>query len=476
MTLHHTRPLGQFFIGVGAFFTLVLFSFFGAISFNAQAQSAPDNMAGLQTSFAPVIKNVGPAVVNLSTKKVVQKRVSPFANDPFFKMFFGNMMPGLAQERVESSLGSGVIVRSDGLFVTNYHVIKGATEVKVLLPDNREFTAKLVDADPQFDLAVMQIDTKGESLPYAEFGDADALKVGDIALAIGNPFGVGQSVSMGIISALGRSGISNTPMGDFIQTDAAINPGNSGGPLVNAKGKVVGINSAIFTRSGGSNGIGFAVPANVVKSVVDSVIETGEVQRGWFGAAGQDVNQVLADNLGLDRPMGVLINEIAPESPAARAGLQIGDIILKFDGNEVPNARALKSRIASTPVNTEATMTIWRSGSLRDLELKLAPPPERRESDALILKGAHPLKNHVVEQLTPFIAQQLGLKLSTKGVVVAKVPRSGFGLQPGDVIEAINGKKIEDLADIKQTLSGQNPSSWEIVYRRGDRRMRLRLN
>lgn len=439
------------------------------------AEAQPRSMAGLQTSFAPIVKKVGPAVVNLSTKKVVRQRVSPFGNDPFFEMFFGNMMPGLSQERVESSLGSGVIVRPDGLFVTNYHVIEGATEVNVLLADNREFTATLVDADPQFDLAVMQIDTKGERLPYANFGDSDSLEVGDITLAIGNPFGVGQSVSMGIISALGRSNISQSPMGDFIQTDAAINPGNSGGALVNASGEVIGINSAIFTRSGGSDGIGFAVPANVAKSVVESVIKTGEVQRGWFGAAGQDVNQVLADNLGLDRPMGVLINEIAPGSPADRAGLQIGDIILAFDGNEVPNARALKARIASTPVNKDTGMKVWRSGRVRELDLRLMPPPARSNADRVKLEGAHPLKNHVVEELNPFTAQQLGLNLRSKGVVISQAPRGGLGLKPGDVLESINGVEIKTLADMEKALSGQNPQGWEIVYRRGDRRMRLRI-
>ena len=439
------------------------------------AHAQPRSMAGMQTSFAPVVKKVGPAVVNLSTKRVVRQRVSPFADDPFFEMFFGNMMPGLSQERVESSLGSGVIVRPDGLFVTNYHVIEGASEVNVLLADNREFNATLVDADPQFDLAVMQIDSQGERLPYAEFGDSDKIEVGDIALAIGNPFGVGQSVSMGIISALGRSNISNTPMGDFIQTDAAINPGNSGGALVNARGKVVGINSAIFTRSGGSNGIGFAVPANVAKSVVDSVIKTGEVQRGWFGAAGQDVNQVLADNLGLDRPMGVLINEIAPNSPAARSGLQIGDIILAFDGNEVPNARALKARIASTPVNKNTTMKVWRSGKIRELDLRLMPPPAKNDADRIQLKGDHPLNNHVVEQLNPFTAQQLGLNLRTKGIVVVKSARGGIGLKPGDIIEQVNGNEVKTVAELKKILDAGARRGWEIVFRRGERRMRLRL-
>lgn len=438
---------------------------------HAQSRS----MAGLQTSFSPVVKEVGPAVVNLSTKKVVRQQMSPFANDPFFEMFFGNMMPGLSQERVESSLGSGVIVRPDGLFVTNYHVIEGATEVNVLLADNREFTATLVDADPQFDLAVMQIDTQGERLPYARFGDSDNLEVGDIVLAIGNPFGVGQSVSMGIVSALGRSNISNSPMGDFIQTDAAINPGNSGGALVNASGEIVGINSAIFTRSGGSDGIGFAVPANVARSVVESVIKTGEVQRGWFGAAGQDVNQVLADNLGLERPRGVLINEIAPNSPADRAGLQIGDIILKFDGNEVPNARALKARIAATPVNKETTMTIWRSGRVRDLDLRLMPPPARSDREQIQLEGQHPLDNYVVEQLNPFTAQQLGLNLRTKGVVIVESPRGGLGLQPGDVIESINGNEVKTVAELRKILEAGVSRGWEIVYRRGERRMRLRL-
>ena len=439
------------------------------------AQGQPRGMAGMQTSFAPVVKKVSPAVVNISTQKVVRQNATPFADDPFFKMFFGNMMPGLAQDRVERSLGSGVIVRPDGLFVTNYHVIKDADEISVLLADNREFKATLIDADPQFDLAVMQIATNGEKLPYARFGDSDRLEVGDIVLAIGNPFGVGQSVSMGIVSALGRSTVAQSPMGDFIQTDAAINPGNSGGALVNAAGEVIGINSAIFTRSGGSDGIGFAVPAKVARSVVESVIKTGEVQRGWFGAAGQDVNQVLADNLGLERPMGVLINEIAPQSPADRAGLKIGDIVLAFDGVEVPNARALKARIAATPLDKPTSMTVWRSGRVRDLQLRLIPPPVAADDDKIMLQGAHPLKDHVVEQLSPFKAQELGLNLRSKGVVVVQAPRGGLGLKPGDIIEQINGRDIKTLSDLENVLSGQNPKGWEIVYRRGNQRMRLRL-
>ena len=444
-------------------------------AFAPEVSAQPRGMASLQTSFAPVVKKVGPAVVNISTQKVVRQNVSPFANDPFFKMFFGNMMPGLAQDRVERSLGSGVIVRPDGLFVTNYHVIKDADEISVLLADNREFKATLIDADPQFDLAVMQIATGGEKLPYARFGNSDQLEVGDIALAIGNPFGVGQSVSMGIISALGRSNVPHSPMGDFIQTDAAINPGNSGGALVNAAGEVIGINSAIFTRSGGSDGIGFAVPANVARSVVESVIKTGEVQRGWFGAAGQDVNQVLADNLGLDRPVGVLVNEIAPQSPAARAGLKIGDIILAFDGVEVPNARALKARIASTSVDKPTTITVWRSGRVRSLDVKLAQPPVPAKNERVKLQGANPLKGYVVEQLNPFSAQELGLNLRSKGVVVAQAPRGGLGLQPGDIIEQINGKDIKTLADLEKVLTGQNPKGWDIVFRRGTKRMRVRL-
>ncbi len=436
-------------------------------------QAQANTMQGLQTSFAPIVQKVAPAVANISTQKVVQRQMSPFANDPFFQMFFGNTVPGITQDKVERSLGSGVIVRPDGLFITNYHVVQGADKVTVSLADKREFEAVMIDGDQQLDLAIMQLDTRGEKLPYASFGDSDKLQVGDIVLAIGNPFGVGQSVSMGIVSALGRSNVTGSDMGDFIQTDAAINPGNSGGALVNAQGEIIGINSAIFTRSGGSNGIGFAIPANAVRTITESVISTGEVQRGWFGASGQNITQLLANKLDLKTPEGVLINEIANNSPAANAGLKVGDILLAFNNVDIANVKALKSRVATTPLGEMVPIKVSRTGKTISLKVKLVSPPKRSNKDRLTLEGQHPLNGYVVEQLSPALAQELGRPFNAQGVVVIKAARSAVRMQPGDIIEQINKHKINTIQDVKAALKDIRNNGWNFVYSRGNRVYRM---
>lgn len=437
----------------------------------------PITMQGLNATFAPVVEKVAPTVVNISTKKVVRQRVqqaSPFANDPFFQMFFGNTIPGITQDKVERSLGSGVIVRSDGLFITNFHVVEAAQEVQVSLSDGREFTASYVDGDKQLDLAIMRINTNGEKMPFARLGNSDQTRVGDVVLAIGNPFGVGQSVSMGIISALGRGNVGNSALGDFIQTDAAINPGNSGGALVSASGEVIGINSAIFTRSGGSNGIGFAIPANAVRNVVESVIKTGEVQRGWFGASGQDITQLLASKLELKTPHGVLINEIAEGSPAHKAGLKIGDIIIGFNGVTIKNAEMLQSRILTSPVERNMPMLVSRAGEEVELTIRLITPPKRKPEDQLRLEGRHPLNGYLVEQIGPALAQQLDLSFNQQGVVVIQAAQNGLvGLIPGDLIEKINDTAINTLGDLQKALDNRTARTWNIVYRRKGRVFRM---
>ena len=436
----------------------------------------PQTQAEIKTSFASVVRKVAPTVVNISSTKVVSQQSPSFSGDPFFQMFFDNMFPSITQDRVERALGSGVIIKADGLFVTNYHVVKDAQQVVVGLSDRRELKAHLIDADAQLDLAVMQIELpEGETLPYSTFGDSDKLEVGDLVLAIGNPFGVGQSVSMGIVSALGRSTVGGEDVADFIQTDAAINPGNSGGALVDSQGRIVGINSAIFTRSGGSNGIGFAIPANVVKNVVDSVLNTGEVQRAWFGAAGQDLNMVLAEKLGLKTPNGVLLNEIVPDSPAAKAGVQMGDVIVAFNGQPVFDVRSLNARIVGTKIGSRISVDVWRGGQVKHLNVRLTPLPQRRPEDSRRLHGDNPLDGYLVEQLSPALAQQLGMSLSAEGVVVTEVPNGhGFGIRPGDTIVSINRREIRKLDDLDKVLS-HHSRAWEIVYRRGSRIFRLFL-
>ncbi|HCX67686.1 MAG TPA: serine protease, partial [Rhodobiaceae bacterium] len=337
----------------GAFTMALAAVLFGAVlalfpwSVRAETlRQVPSSQAQVELSYAPVVKRVAPAVVNVYTKRVVKESArSPFFNDPFFQQFFGNRFSfGVPRERVQQSLGSGVIVDPSGLIVTNFHVIKGGEQFTVALSDRREFEAELVLADERTDLAVLRIDVGKQKLPYLTFRNSDAVEVGDIVLAIGNPFGVGQTVTSGIVSALARTHVGASDYQFFIQTDAAINPGNSGGALVTMDGRLIGINSAIYSQTGGSIGIGFAIPSNMVESVVASARDGGRVKRPWFGAALQPVDNELAQSLGLDRPGGSLIRDIYKGGPAAKAGLKVGDVIRAVDGFEVEDPQAVRYR------------------------------------------------------------------------------------------------------------------------------------
>jgi serine protease Do len=311
----------------------------------SRSEVQPSSMQQVQLTFAPVVKRIAPAVVNVYARSVTQVQVNPLFSDPFFSQFFG-ATPEMRQ-RVQQSLGSGVIVRADGLILTNNHVVEGGTDIKVALNDKREFKAKVLLADPRTDLAVLKIDTKGERLPTVPFGDSDQVQVGDLVLAIGDPFGVGQTVTMGIVSALARSTGSANDYQFFIQTDAAINPGNSGGALVTTDGKLAGINTAIYSRSGGNIGIGFAIPSNLARRVVEGVEGGGGVRLAWIGATGQPVTSDIAESLGLARPGGVLVKDIYPGGPLANAGVKSGEVVQAVDGAEVDDMQALNYRIAT---------------------------------------------------------------------------------------------------------------------------------
>jgi Do/DeqQ family serine protease len=332
---------------------LAAFLVFSAPLAALAAKAVPDSRIALQLSFAPVVKTTAPAVVNVYSQRLVASRERRLLDDPFFRQFFGNDGSfGRPRERVQNSLGSGVIVDPAGLIITNNHVIKGGTDIRVVLADKREFAAKLLLADERTDLAVLKIDVPDETLPALPLGDSDVLEVGDLVIAIGNPFGVGQTVTSGIVSALARTQVGISDYQFFIQTDAAINPGNSGGALVNMAGELVGINTAIFSRGGGSIGIGFAIPVNMVKTVVLSA-ETGEaVMRPWLGAELQDVTQEIADSLGFARPEGALIVSLHPDSPLTKAGLRRGDVVLAIEGKPVENARELGYRVATSPIGS----------------------------------------------------------------------------------------------------------------------------
>lgn len=344
-----------FFVKIG----IVIFSFFALISQPfSEEKRLPISQPQVQLSYAPLVKIAAPAVVNIYTKRVVQTTQSPFFNDPFFRQFFGGNIPQRKRKRVESSLGSGVIVRSEGIVITNNHVIKKADQIRVVLSDRQELAAKVILADEKTDLAVLRLEGVKSPLPYLALKDSDSLEVGDLVLAIGNPFGVGQTVTGGIVSALARAAGGVSDFSFFIQTDAAINPGNSGGALITMDGRLVGINTAIYSRSGGSQGIGFAIPANMVARILDNAVHGAKIVRPWFGAAGQAITRDLMSSLGLIGPSGVLINEIYVGGAAARAGIKPGDVIIKINERDLAGPRELRFRIATLKVGRKAKLTL----------------------------------------------------------------------------------------------------------------------
>jgi serine protease Do len=446
----------------------------------AQAPEVPQSRDQITMSFAPIVKQAAPAVVNIYTQRVVQQRLSPMFQDPFFQQFFFNngTMPGLNRQRMENSLGSGVIVRSDGLIVTSKHVIDGADEIRVVLADKREFDATLVTSDDHSDLAVLRIDTKGEHLPFLELKDSDQAEIGDLVLAIGNPFGVGQSVTSGIISAITHRAVNGSGDLDyFIQTDAAINPGNSGGALVTMDGKLVAINAAIYTRSGGNMGIGFAVPSNMVRVVLNAV-EHGQknIVRPWIGIEGQPVTQTIATSLGMTQPTGVLVNRLSTGSPAIAAGMQVGDVIVAVNGRTIEDAETFRYRLATLPVGSTVDFTVLRKGQKVDLSVQLIAPPENTPREATRVSGANPLGGAMIENLSPAVMEELGLHGVEHGVVVTGVKEgaaaSNLGLQPGDIILSINNVAINDVATALETVKS-GTHSWKLLMQRGDEKMTI---
>jgi Do/DeqQ family serine protease len=436
----------------------------------------PREMADLHLTFAPVVKRVAPAVVNVYSRSVVQSPTNPFFNDPFFQQFFG-VNPQM-RKRVQQSLGSGVIVRADGLILTNNHVIQGGQDIVVALADKREFKAKVMLADPRTDLAVLKIDTHGEKLPTVEFGNSDALQVGDIVLAIGDPFGVGQTVTMGIVSALARTDIGASNGQFFIQTDAAINPGNSGGALVTTDGKLVGINAAIVSPSGGNIGIGFAIPANLARRVVEGAT-SGGVKLPWAGVDGQPVTADLIGVLHLSRPEGVLLKSVYPGGPAAQAGLKTGDVVLAVDNVDVDDVQSLNYRIATHKPGDVVHLRISSNGKVHDATLKLALPPENPPRDASTIGGRNPLTGARVENLSPAVAVDLQMNLMAKGVVITSVSANGiagnYGFQPGDIVRSLNGQTITSVGQLKHALDVAR-GHWQLVIDRNGQRMNLTVD
>jgi serine protease Do len=449
------------------------------LSLPALAQQVPQSKDQVRLTFAPLVKSASPAVVNVFTRKVVQARApSPLFNDPFFRQFFGDQFAmGLPKERVQRSLGSGVLLSADGVVVTNHHVIEGSDEITVVLSDKREFEAKILGDDPRTDLAVLKIEVKGEKLPFLSMGDSDGLEVGDMVMAIGNPFGVGQTVTTGIVSALARTTVGITDYQFFIQTDAAINPGNSGGALVSMDGKLIGINSAIYSKDGGSNGIGFAIPATMVKSTLSGILKTGHAVRPWLGATGQEVTAEIAQNLKLAKPVGVLVAQVVPDSPADKAGLKRGDLVLGVNGHEVSDTQALRFRIATLGIGETASLKVLRQGQESTVGVPLIAPPEKPARDTSEIGGRNPFTGATVANLNPALSEELGLDGTGFGVILVSLKRGSpahqVGLRPGDIVEKVNGDAVMLVSELKRAVQGA--STWVIQVKREGRSLAIRV-
>src|SRR6476619_6275823 len=453
-------------------FTLLLASVVVATPALAQQdRRVPASGAELRLSYAPIVQRAQPAVVNVYAAKTVQNR-NPLLDDPLFRRFFG--VPGQQPEQMQRSLGSGVMVDATGLVVTNNHVIEGADQVKVSLSDKREFEAEIVLKDSRTDLAVLRLKDAREKFPTLDFANSDELLVGDVVLAIGNPFGVGQTVTHGIISALARTQVGITDYQFFIQTDAAINPGNSGGALVDMTGKLVGINTAIFSRSGGSQGIGFATPVNMVRVVIASAKTGGKaVARPWLGAKLQAVTADIADSMGLKRPSGALIANVAPDSPAARASLKPGDLIVSVDGQNVEDPNAFDYRFATKPLGGTARLGIVRGGREQTVTVALQIAPETPREE-IVIRSRSPFSGVKIANLSPALVDELQVRNAEEGVVVVDVDNgsyaSNLGFQRGDVIQEVNGERITKTHDLERLSKAQN-RAWRIVIVRNGQKI-----
>ena len=422
-----------------------------------------------RVSYAPAVKKALPSIVNISSSKVVKASTRQIPQDPFFRQFFGDR--DIPKDRSEQSRGSGVIVSSDGYILTNNHVIDGATDIRVTLSDKREWKARLVAGDSKTDIAVLKVDSTG--LPAITVGDSSRTEVGDVVLAMGNPFGVGQTVTLGIVSATGRSGLGIEDYEDFIQTDAAINPGNSGGALVNDRGDLIGINTAIISPQGGNHGVGFAVPINLARAVMNQLVSNGKVNRAYLGILPQEVTPALAKAFQAPDHRGALISDVTPNSPAAKAGLQKGDIIVAINGKPVDDPNQFRLGISMMTPGTAVQLKLLRSGSPRDLNVTLGAFPEKEEIASRNNPGTgSALEGVAVENLDAEARRELQLPARTEGVVVTEVtPASraaASGLKPGDVIQEVNRKPVRNGADFDSARKAAGEEVLLLVNRQGN--------
>jgi len=464
MTRHASKLLAAAFLAVIMALTMVIMPVFAQ---GAPDERVPASTAEISLTFAPLVRQASPAVVNVYTEKNVAQR----------GMTLEQMMFGVApQSRVQNSLGSGVIVGADGIIVTNNHVIQGADTFRVVLSDRREYAAELLLGDERTDLAVLRINTEGQRLPVLPFADTRDAQVGDLVLAIGNPFGVGQTVTNGIISATARTDVGINDYSFFIQTDAAVNPGNSGGALVNTRGELVGVNTAIFSRTGGSVGIGFAIPSEMVKRVVDAAVNGGTFVRPWLGLAAQSVSFDIAKAQGLSRPVGVMVTEVYPDGPAERAGLRRGDLVTAIDDREVFDEKGLKFLAAIRNPGEQAKLSILRGGKNQTINVRVEPPPGATEADVVLLTNGSVFNGARVIELSPRLAEENGLDPFTRGsgIYVHSVTRGTISrnyFRPGDIIRSVNGKQTKTVKEIQEVLK-QNTREWDIEIERNGRVVR----
>lgn len=429
----------------------------------AAPRSVPTSVAAMRVSFAGVVKKAAPAVVNISAKRLVRQQA-----DPFWQLFG----MGAPRDRVEGSLGSGVIVRPDGIIVTNNHVVEGGQEITVALADRREFPARVLLADPRTDLAVLKVDVGNERLPTLAINDGADIQVGDLVLAIGDPFGVGQTVTNGIISALNRT--ADEAGSAYIQTDAAINPGNSGGALVDMNGDLIGINSFILSRSGTSSGVGFAVPGPVVRRAVETAAGGGRtLVRPWLGARLQSVTPEMARSVGLATPSGALVADVWTGGPADRAGVRQGDVIVSVDGRPAVDAGAVNYAIGTHRVGDSVSLGLRRNGQQQTVTLKAQAAPATPARDEQTIGGRNPFTGATVANLSPALAEELGVDAFSQGVMVIRVaggPAAAVGLQPGDIIRAVNGQQISSARDLA-AIAGRPAGGWQVTIERGGRQI-----
>jgi serine protease Do len=432
-----------------------------------------DHLTRTGKALAEITSAVKPAIVNISTTRTVKipEAMDPFQNDPFFRRFFGdNFGQRHPKEQKSLGLGSGVIASRDGYIITNYHVVKDADEIRVLMSDKKEYIGKVIGSDPKTEISVVKIEATG--LPTVSWGDSDLLQVGDLVLALGNPYGLSQTVTMGIVSAMGRANVGIADYEDFIQTDAAINPGNSGGALVNVRGEVIGINTAIYSTTGGYQGIGFAIPSNMVKTIMDSLIKKGKVVRGWLGVSIQEITTDLAKQFKLKDQSGALVGDVLENSPAEKAGLKRGDIITEYDGKKITSPTILRNMIANTIPGEKHQLKVMREGKILTIPLTIGELPGESEPEAISGEAENILTGITVQEMTPEIAKKLKIPERISGVIISDVSETSAAsgiLTRGDIIQEINRQKTGNIKDYREIISGikKGEDVLLLIYRKG---------